>query len=333
MKQEHLQILITMPQGAVFETFWNDALLAELAKIGTVHLNETGAQYDEAALCKAVRGMDICITGWGCPIFTDAVLACADKLRFIAHTGGSVKPYVTDAVYEKGIRVASGNEVFAESVAEGVVAYALAALRKIPFYVNSAWPESFVNRGLLERSVGIVGYGMIARYVVGMLAPFHCPVTVFSRHIAQEELTRQHMQKADLETLFSTCEIVSIHSGMTAENHHLITESMLRSLRTGAVLINTARGAIIDEPALCRVLAERPDLTAVLDVYETEPLPAQHPLRALPNTFLMPHMGGPTIDRRFAVTRSVLADIRHFLADEPLLCEIDRAYAAKMSTF
>ena len=302
-----IHILVTMPQHAVFRTFFDADAMAALEHIGTVHWNTLGRQYTQDELGAAVRGMDICVTGWGTPVFDEAVLAQADCLRLIAHTGGSVKPYVTDAVYGRGIRVVN--------LAGGI------------------WPESFANRGLLDRSVGIVGYGMIARYVVGMLAPFHCPIKVFSRHIGQDELDRCHMEKAELEELFATCDIISIHSGMTPENHHLVTRELLQSMKPGALLVNTARGAVIDEPALCEVLAARPDLSAALDVYETEPLPAGHPLENLPNVLLMPHMGGPTVDRRLAVTRSVTQDIRRFLAGQPMSCEISRSYAAKMSAY
>jgi len=332
-----MKIVVTMPRGPVFDTFWSRELMTGLEEIGTVCWNDTGAQLPPEALGEALRGAEICVTGWGTAVFDEAVLSQADSLRLIAHTGGSVKPYVTDLCYEKGIRVVSGNAVFAESVAESVVAYALSSLRRIPYYATELgrgnWIGEIDNRGLLDRTVGIVGYGMIARYVVGMLRPFHCPIKVFSRHIGQDELERQGMQRASLEELFATCDIVSIHSGMTKENYHLVTEELLRSMKPGALLVNTARGAIIDEAALCRVLEERKDLSAALDVYETEPLPAGHSLQQLPNTQLMPHMGGPTIDRRQAVTRSVLADIRRFLTGTPMSCEISRDYARKMSLY
>ncbi|MEG1365774.1 MAG: hydroxyacid dehydrogenase [Oscillospiraceae bacterium] len=332
---ERLQILVTMPQGEVFDTFWNEELLAQLSGIGEVHLNQTDAQYTQAGLCQAIKNIDICVTGWGCPVFTATVLAHANKLRFIAHTGGSVRPLVTDEAYNMGIRVASGNAVFAESVAEGTVAYALAALRKIPLYskgmANGEWKGGGENRGLLGRSVGIVGYGMIARHVVEMLSPFRCHVKVCSRHILEEELARQSMESASMEEIFKSCDIVSLHSSMTAENYHIITESLMNTMKNGALLINTSRGAIIDEAALCRVLAKRQDITAVLDVYEEEPLPPQHVLRTLPNALLMPHMAGPTIDRRFAVTQSILQDIRHYLQGEKLNCEISYEYAQKMT--
>ena len=244
-----IHILVTMPQHAVFRTFFDADAMAALEHIGTVHWNTLGRQYTQDELGAAVRGMDICVTGWGTPVFDEAVLAQADRLRLIAHTGGSVKPYVTDAVYGRGIRVVSGNEVFAESVAESVVAYALASLRQIPYHsVNLAggiWPESFANRGLLDRSVGIVGYGMIARYVVGMLAPFHCPIKVFSRHIGQDELDRCHMEKAELEELFATCDIISIHSGMTVD-YKITTASSEDCLTVpSSAIVNTEEGTAV----------------------------------------------------------------------------------------
>lgn len=334
---ESVQILVTMPKNAVFGTFFSEERIRQLEAVGPVRWNETGRQFTHEELCEAIRDAEVCVTGWGTPQLDREVMDHAGRLRLVAHTGGSVNGYVSEAVYEKGVRVVSGNEVFAESVAESVVAYALASLRRIPYYSQGLaagrWPDSFDNRGLLDRSVGIVGYGMIARYVVEMLRPFHCPVKVFSRHISQEELRRGNMRQAGLQEIFETCDIVSIHSGMTRENYHLITEQLLRAMKPGALLINTARGAVIDEPALCRVLADRPDLFAALDVYETEPLPAGHPLESLPNTLLMPHQGGPTIDRRLAVTRSIIADIRRFLAGEAMSCEISQSYAAKMSAY
>ena len=332
-----VNILVTMPRHAVFHTFFDDERIRELESVGKVHWNETGRQYTHAELCEKIADIDVCVTGWGTPQLDDEVMARANKLRLVAHTGGSVNGYVTPAVYDKGVRVVSGNEVFAESVAESVVAYALASLRRIPYYstelAKGNWVGDFNNRGLLDRSVGIVGYGMISRYVVPLLRVFHCPVKVFSRHIAKEELERHQMTQADLEEIFSTCDVVSLHSGMTPENYHMITEQLLESMKPGALLINTARGALVDEAALVKVLARRPDLTAALDVYETEPLPKDSPLEALPNVLLMPHQGGPTIDRRLIVTRSVIADIQNFLLDKPMSCEISKSYAAKMSAY
>ncbi|MGM1047807.1 MAG: hydroxyacid dehydrogenase [Bacillota bacterium] len=331
-----LKILVTMPKNQIFYTFFNEDLIRQLEEIGEVIWNESSTtHYTKQEICEKIKDMDICVTGWGTQVLDEDVMSHANKLKVVAHTGGSVRPYVTDAVYEKGITVISGNEVFAQSVAESVIAYSLASLRDIPRFSgdlkNGIWPSAYYNKGLLDRTVGIVGYGMISKMVVQMLKPFNVKIKVFSRHIAQEELDKHQMEKADLPEIFSTCDIVSIHSGMTKENYHLITEELLRLMPEGSLLVNTARGAVIDEPALCRVLAEG-KINAVLDVYEVEPLPQGHPLMGFDNAILMPHMGGPTIDRRLVVVQALITDMRRYLQGEPLKCEIDRAYAGKMST-
>ncbi|WP_211751808.1 hydroxyacid dehydrogenase [Paenibacillus dakarensis] len=333
---ETYKILVTMPKTHIFHTFFNEGLIRQLNEIGEVIWNEsTTTHFTKEELCEKIEDIDILVTGWGTPILDEEVAARAKKLKMVAHTGGSVRPYVTDAIYDKGVKVISGNEVFAQSVAESVIAYALTSLRDIPKYSsdlkNGIWPTGYYNKGLLDRTVGIVGYGMISKIVVQMLKPFNVKIKVFSRHIAQEELDKHGMEKADLPEIFSTCDIVSIHSGMTKENYHLITEELLRMMPEDSLLINTARGAVIDEPAMCRVLAEG-KINAVLDVYEVEPLPQGHPLMALDNAILMPHMGGPTVDRRLVVVQALIHDIGRFLNGEPLRNEISQAYASKMST-
>ncbi|MGZ9585791.1 hydroxyacid dehydrogenase [Paenibacillus marinisediminis] len=329
-----VKILVTIPKGHIFNTFFSDELMWKLEEIGEVVWNEGGDQFTKEQLCANLKDVDICVTGWGTPIFDEEVLRHANKLRLVAHTGGSVRPYVTDEAYGQGIRATSGNLVFAESVAESVIAYALASLRDIPRYSSELkqgiWPDNFNNKGLLDKTIGIVGYGMISKFVIEMLKPFHANIKVFSRHIAEEELVKHNMQKADLPEIFSTCDIVSIHSGNTKENYHLITEDLMNRMPDGSLLINTARGAIIDEEAMCRVL-EKGKIKAVLDVFEVEPLPPGHKLMELDNAILMPHMGGPTIDRRLIVTRTLIEDMKSFLNGEPMKGEISRAYASKMS--
>lgn len=328
------RILVTMPEDQVFRTFFDQENRRALEALGEVEWNRSGRQFTPEELRERLKDRQICVTGWGSPVFQQEILDSAPELKLIAHTGGSVKPYVTEAVYERGIRVVSGNRVFAESVAESVIAYALSSLRDIPYYSSRLkegyWPEQFCNRGLLDRSVGIVGYGMISGYLVRMLQPFHNSIKVYSRHIEEQELEKWNMQRAGLEEIFSQCDIISIHSGMTKENYHLITEDLLRKMKPGALLINTARGAVIDEEALVRVLQDQ-DIYAVLDVYEKEPLPTDHPLTKCPRAILMPHMGGPTIDRRLVVAKAVIGDIARFQEGKEMDCEIVRTYARTMS--
>lgn len=334
-KSEQIKILVSIPDGEVRDSFFSEELRERLERLGCVEWNANTEQYGEEELAEKLRGVDICISGWGNTPFHEKTLKYADKLKLIAHIGGSVRPMVGDAAFERGIRVCSGNRVFAESVAEGVLTYMLCSLRKIGEYgarmAAGEWPSLIGTRGLLGRSVGLVGYGMIAEYLVKFLKPFGCRIMVSSRHISAEELAEAGIEAAATEEIFRTCDIVSLHSSLTARTKHSIGADLLNSMKDGALLVNTARGALIDEEALVSVLQERP-VWAALDVFETEPLPMDSPLRECERVLLMPHAAGPTADRRYVVTSHVLDDIGRFLNGEPLDCEIDFARAGTMTT-
>lgn len=334
-KSEQIKILVSIPDGEVRDSFFSEELRERLERLGCVEWNANTEQYVEEELAEKLRGVDICISGWGNTPFHEKTLKYADKLKLIAHIGGSVRPMVGDAAFERGIRVCSGNRVFAESVAEGVLTYMLCSLRKIGEYearmAAGEWPSLIGTRGLLGRSVGLVGYGMIAEYLVKFLKPFGCRIMVSSRHISAEELAEVGIEAAAAEEIFRTCDIVSLHSSLTARTKHSIGADLLNSMKDGALLVNTARGALIDEEALVSVLQERP-VWAALDVFETEPLPMDSPLRECERVLLMPHAAGPTADRRYVVTSHVLDDIGRFLNGEPLDCEIDFARAGTMTT-
>lgn len=334
-KSEQIKILVSIPDGEVRDSFFSEEQRVRLERLGCVEWNANAEQYGEEELAEKLRGVDICISGWGNTPFHEKTLKYADKLKLIAHIGGSVRPMVGDAAFERGIRVCSGNRVFAESVAEGVLAYMLCSLRRIGEYearmAAGEWPSLIGTRGLLGRSVGLVGYGMIAEYLVKFLKPFGCRIMVSSRHISAEELAEAGIEAAAAEEIFRTCDVVSLHSSLTARTKHSIGTDLLNSMKDGALLVNTARGALIDEEALVLVLQERP-VWAALDVFETEPLPMDSPLRECERVLLMPHAAGPTADRRYVVTSHVLDDIGRFLNGEPLDCEIDFARAGTMTT-
>ena len=334
-KSEQIKILVSIPDGEVRDSFFSEEQRVRLERLGCVEWNANAEQYGEEELAEKLRGVDICISGWGNTPFHEKTLKYADKLKLIAHIGGSVRPMVGDAAFERGIRVCSGNRVFAESVAEGVLAYMLCSLRRIGEYearmAAGEWPSLIGTRGLLGRSVGLVGYGMIAEYLVKFLKPFGCRIMVSSRHISAEELAEAGIEAAAAEEIFRTCDIISLHSSLTARTKHSIGADLLNSMKDGALLVNTARGALMDEEALVSVLKERP-VWAALDVFETEPLPMDSPLRECERVLLMPHAAGPTADRRDVVTSHVLDDIGRFLNGKPLDCEIDFARAGTMTT-
>ncbi len=329
-------IFVSMPKGSVRDTFIDEKLISRINSLGEVRWNDSEQNLSEEQLAQALIDVDVCICGWGSAPFTEKVLQSANRLKLIAYTGASVAMIVSDALYERGVKICSGNEVFARSVAEGVVAYSLLALRRLPHYMQvmkeKGWREDvFFNEGLLDQSVGLIGFGAIARHTVEMLKPFNVDIKVYSSHMTEQDAKKYGVKLADIAEICSSCKVISVHSAATPKTYHLLSKDYLRLIPKGAVLVNTARGTVIDEDALIEELKDG-RFQAVLDVFEEEPLPLNSGLRDLPNAFLIPHMGGPTLDQRLRVTESLLEDIVALYQDKPLKNEITPAASQRMSS-
>ena len=330
-----MNIFVAIPAGIVRDTFLTEANVRYLESLGNVTWNELGRNCTPEEFAEALVDMDVCVGCWGLCKFDEKVLAKANRLKLIAYVGGSVNYFVTDEMYARGIRVVCGNDAFAESVAEGTLAYMMSALRRIPQTVRGfderGWPTVYTRtESMLDQTVGIIGLGAISRYLIGMLKPFRAKIKIFSGHTTDEEAAALGVEKASLEEIFSTCKIVTVHWARTPWNYHRINDDLLSLLKPDSVLINTARGDIIDEEVLGRHL-QAGHFRAVLDVYEKEPLPEESPLRHLENAILMPHRGGPTTDRRHYAALLALEDIARFQKGEALQNEISPARAAMMT--
>ena len=285
-------------------------------------------------LVELLPGKTVLITGWGQPFLSKEILEHASELRLIAHTAGTVASFCGPEVYERGIRVVSGNDVFAESVAEGTLAYMLAALRRIPFYDSKmkqgGWMDSFDNEGLFNKKIGLLGFGTIPHYLVDMLKPFRCRISAYDPYVDAKEMQKLGVSKSEFDPIFTDNDIISLHLPLKPDTEGMVDEPHLRMMKPGAVFVNTSRGAVVDEAALARVLQDG-KIHAVLDVYTEEPLAADSSLRSTPNTILLPHMAGPTFDRRVDAAGIVVDDIERFLTGEDLQHEISSAKAANMT--
>ena len=330
-----MNIFVSIPLGENRDTFLTEENVAFLESLGTLTWNNTEEFLDAEKMRDALENVDILVCGWGTPKLTEEVLSKANRLKLVAYVAGSVANVVSEAMYNRGIRIVCGNEAFARSVAEASLAYMLCALRDIPYYNNrmqkGLWKaEVSHGRALNDQTVGIIGYGAISKYLLDLLRPFNVKILLYSGHMTQEQAESLGVQKASLEEIFSTCKVVSVHSARSAKNYHMINEQLLRMMKEDAVLVNTARGDIIDEEALIRVAREG-KIRAILDVFEEEPLPLNSGLRGMENVILLPHCGGPTIDKRCDAARLVLDDILRLQRNEPLQNEIVAARAATMS--
>jgi len=329
-------IFVTIGEGATRDTFMPPHIKERLETLGNVKYNNYKQRLSDELFGENLENTDICVTGWGCPYFNNNILDKAGRLKLIAHIGGSVASHIGAEVFERNIRVATGNDIFALVVAEGTVAYILAGLRRLDLYAGRVqqglWSgEDCYNESLINKTVGLVGFGAIARYLVPMLRPYNCEITAYDPFVPDDIFEQYGVKKSpSLTDIAKNNKIISVHASKTDGSRHIIDRDFLKNMRDGALLVNTARGSVIDEEALADELITG-RIRAVLDVYEREPLPLDSRLRGLANVTLMPHMGGPTIDMREYVAQCVIDDIERFLSGDNLKYEVEREYALRMT--
>lgn len=333
-----MKTFVSLPRGAVFDTFFTEENVNLIESLGEVVWNTKTDNMSEEDVAAAIGDCEVYMTLWGSPRLDEKILQSAPKLRLLTHLGGTVVPFVSDAMWKRGIRVISGNAYFAESVAEGALAYILAALRDIPKYSRRLKEEKVwglpcdCTRGLMGKSVGIVSYGEIARHLVRILSSFKVNIKIYDiAPLPSEDMEKYGLVPATLEEIFSECDIISIHTPLYEKTFHMIGKELLSLIKPDALLVNTSRGAIVDQRALEEELSSG-SFRAVLDVYETEPPENDCRLFELPNVMMLPHMGGPTTDLRSYITRELILESAAFVdCGMPLFHEISAKRAEMMS--
>ena len=334
-----MKALVAIKKDKVFDTFFSKENMKLAESLGDIVWVDTITEKVKDIKTK-IKDCDTYITCWGSPALTPEILECAPKLKLLTHLGSTVAPVVCDEVYKRGIKVISGFDYYSKSTAEGAVAYMLAALRNIPFYSErlkkqKIWREvDDYTDGLLYKSVGIVGFGGVGRYVCQMLKSFDADVKVYDiAQISNEEKNAYNITQCDIEEIFSTCDIISIHLPYNDGTHHIVDDALLSKIKLGALLVNTARGAVIDEQALIRSL-KKGSFCAALDVYEKEPIDMASPLLSLDNVLLLPHQAGPTVNLRAVITKKLLIESADYINNNiPLKNEISAIKAKTMSKF
>ena len=330
-----MKIYITIPQIERFSDFLTPKAMEAFKALGEVEQNPYDRYMTVDEVVELAQDADVIVTGWSSCKYYKKDIERLPNLKMIAHAGGTVATVVAPDVYETNVKVISGNDVFAKSVAEGTLCYILAALRRLEYYMNvmregGFRSDVFENRGLFGKKIGIVGFGAIARHFLNLIRWFDCEVLIYSSHLTDEEAATYGGRTAGLEEIFAECDVISIHASNTEKNRGIITRELMESMKSDALLVNTARGPIIDEPAMIELLqAER--FYAALDVYTEEPPAPDAPIRQCKNALLMPHMGGPTIDMRGVVTLELCKDIDRLQKGEELHYEIGASAAKRMT--
>lgn len=282
---------------------------------------------------EALAGIEAVFTGWGSPCFDEALLRQMPRLRAVFHGAGSVRPYVTEAFWHRGILIATAAAANALPVAEYTLGAIILSLKQVWHLCRQTrgartFPKDFpFVHGLHQATIGLVSLGLIGREVLRRLRPFDVKVLVYDPYLPAPQAAELGVESVALAELMARSDVVSLHSPLNAETQGFITGELLAHLKPGATFINTARGGLVNEPELIAFLRHRPDVQAILDVTSPEPPPPDSLLYDLPNVFLTPHIAGSMGPECRRMGWAMVEEFGRFARGEPLRFALTRERA------
>lgn len=270
------------------------------------------------------------------PLLTPRVFEAFKELQLIVSTYGGVKRNVAvDVAVERGVRLTCTGKVRARSVAEFTLALTMDQLLNVSRIHHAMrggkrFPRFGYTQELTAKTVGVIGFGAISEDFLELLTPFRTTNLVFSSHATPQELRAKNAAPAELDDIAARSDVVAVLTGLTPKTQEMIGEEFLKAMKDGALLVNTARGKLIDEAALIREL-ETGRINAALDVYYEEPLDEDSPLRNLENVTLTAHSANSTREMDLTRWEFALNELRGFQAGRGLAGELDSEHIARMS--
>jgi D-3-phosphoglycerate dehydrogenase len=293
--------------------------LALLKTVGEVALYDSDAT-DPKVLIERLQGAEATLNIRGRTRFTADVLTACPALKHISIWGTGTDNVDLAAAAARGVTVTNTPGANAISVAEHTVGLLLALVKQIAScdaaMRKGGWPRNLVPQ-LRGKRLGLIGTGLIGGEVAGMARGLGMEVVAWTYHPKADWAAKVGVRYVELDELLRTSDIVSMHLRATAEARHFLSRERLALLKPTAYVVNTARGALIDEAALVEHLRAGKIAGAALDVFETEPLPAGHPLAGLPNVLLTSHCAGMTPEANQIGLRMAVENIQHVLAGTP----------------
>jgi phosphoglycerate dehydrogenase-like enzyme len=304
---------------------WSEAVRAQVLGVAPPGFELVFASsYEPQHQCDLASGADFVVPGFAAVDRT--LVDAAPRLRMVQKWGIGIDAIDQQALRERGIALAIASGCNAAPVAELAVAMMLAVLRRLPYAQRTLRAGEWVTPHMREtclqiagKTVGLVGFGHIGRMLARRLAGFDAHILYFdpqrSDAATEASLNARYLP---LEELLPASDILSLHLPLNAGTARMVDAAFIGRMRDGAVLINTARGGLIDESALLQALHSGKLRGAGLDAFEQEPPPAGHPLLCLDQVVATPHMGGGVFDNVAPVARHVFGNILRFARGEAL---------------
>lgn len=302
-------------------------MLEELGKLGDLALNEDPKDPKEEDILDLVKGGSILITSWGCPKITDRILEQMPDLKLIMHAAGSVKGIISEEIWKRNIRVVNSASVLGKGVAETALGLTIASLKNFwnlrKDTQEGLWDMHIgqVNE-VYQKKIGILGAGWAGKHYIQLMKSFSVELLLADPFISEEEACRMGVRLVNFNELLEESDVISIHAPSIPETYHMFQKETLTLMKKDAVLINTARGSIIDEQALFEHMNKGNLKYACLDVRDLEPPSPDDKLRTLPNVILTPHIAGLTNNGLSRIGDFAVNQIQHFLKSDSCSGEV-----------
>ncbi len=311
-------------------TLFTPQVLTDLETMVTARYARTDKSPAGLDAVSLVESASIAICSWGSPPLTADVLKAAPALDLVIYAAGSVKPIVTPEFIASAIKITNGAGVIAQNVAECTLGYIIVSLKnawrlaaetKAGYWRNT--PERLKTQELFGKTIGVVGAGFVGRSVLKLLSLFAVQLLVYDPFITEEQATQLGARKVELDELMRNADVVTLHAPDLPATRHMIDGRRLMLLKDGAIIVNTARGSLIDESALIAEL-RKGRIMACLDVTDPEPPDlTAHPFRTLTNVVLTSHIAGGVTNGRLRLGKLVLDEVKAYLAGQPPLFPVD----------
>lgn len=322
--------IVVMP-AETFELHFPAAQLERLHRLCRVLEPLPCLDLTDRSLAARLVDVELALTGWRSPHLGAALLELMPRLRLVAHTAGTVRNVASPALLRRGVRVTQAAEANARPVAEYTLGVILLANKAFLTFARAfadargdfrprqhRLTAAVGNRG---RTIGIVGASRVGRLVLELLQRHELELLLADPFVGHEDARALGARLVSLAELLRASDVVSLHQPLLPETRGSIGRAELASMRDGALLINTARGAIIDHAALVAELATG-RIQAVLDVTDPEPLPADSPLWTMPNVVVTPHIAGSMGNEVERMTELALDEVERFVLGAPLQHEV-----------
>ena len=299
-----------------------------------------GARTITPALRRKLATARALITTWDSPQFGEDLPGLAPQLRIIAHCGGEVKSRFARPLFDK-LTITAAPAPMARATAELGAALLLYSARNVDFYRNELRKQSNriyedlhlhgATEALIGREIAMIGFGRIGRALVDLLRGFDLSWLVYDPYAPRSLARRYPVRFAGLQTLLTRAHLLVLTAALTEETRGLLSRDRLSRLPDGAVVINIARGGLLDLAALTGEV-RRGRLRCALDVTDPwEPLPVRHPLRTLPGAIVTPHMAGSNRRVRHEMAQVVMSDLQSFFRGEGVQNRVTAAMLDRMT--